>query len=157
MAENRSSNVIKLPRQRRTRLQVATLRRRSRRDAGGSGLSPASAISDYDLLHAFVDNALDGARRARVQAFLLRHPAAAADAAAYVRQNRMLRALKRPPTPTSPALGYLATQFAFRLTRARIGRAAACSVAAAAIAVVAWWLVSGGWAIVPHLILTAGR
>lgn len=156
MAENRSSNVIKLPRQRRTRLWVATLRRRSRRDAGGSGLSPASAISDYDL-HAFVDNALDGARRAQVQAFLLRHPAAATDAAAYFRQNRMLRALKRPPTPTSPALGYLATQFAFRLTRARIGRAAACSVAAAAIAVVAWWLVLGGWAIVLHLILTAGR
>jgi len=113
-------------------------------------------ISDYDL-HAFVDNALGEARRARVQAFLLQHPAAAADAAAYSRQNRMLRALKRPPTPTSPVLGYLAAQLAIRLMRARIGRAATCGAVAAAIAVVAWSLVSGGWIVVPHLILAAGR
>ena len=154
MAENRSSNVIKLPRQRRTRLRVVALRWQSYRDAGRPRLPPASTISDYDL-HAFVDNALDGARRARVQTFLLQHPAAAADVAAYSRQNRMLRALKRPPT--SPAFAYLAAQFAFRLTRARIGRAAACGVTAAVIAVIAWSLVSGGWAALSHLILVVGR
>src|SRR5487761_687932 len=154
VAENRSSNVIVLPRRRRTRLRVAAHRWRLQRDTRGSGLPPASAISDHDL-HAFVDNALDGARRRRVQAFLLQHPAAAADAAAYFRQNRMLRALKRPPTPASPAPGYLAAQLAFRLARARIGRAAVCGAAAAVIAVVSWSLVSGGWVVVAHLILAA--
>lgn len=138
------------------RLGVAALRWRLRRDVGGSALPPAATISDYDL-HAFVDNALDGARRGRVQAFLLQHPAAAADAAAYSRQNRMLRALKPPSTPTSQALSYLAAQFAVRLTHARIGRAVACGVTAAVIAVIAWSLISGGWVVVPHPILAAGR
>jgi len=156
VAKNRSSNVIVLPRRYRTRLRIAALRWGSQHDACGSELPPPATISDYDL-HAFVDNALDAARRARVQAFLLRHPAAAAEASAYSRQNRMLRALKRPPTPTSPMLGYLAAQLALRLMRARIGRVAVCGAAGAVIAVVTWSLVSGGWIVVPHLILAAGR
>ncbi|HEV2264665.1 MAG TPA: hypothetical protein VGR79_09055 [Stellaceae bacterium] len=156
MAKNRSSNVIVLPHRRRTRLRIAALRWRSHRDARGSEVPPASTISDYDL-HAFVDNGLDATRRTRVQAFLLQHPAAAADAAAYCRQNRMLRELKRPATPNAPALGYLAAQLAVRLTCARIGRAMAYGAAAVAIAVAAWVLVSGGWVAVPYLILPTGR
>src|SRR5690348_2936585 len=146
VARNRSSNVIVLPHRYQTRLRIAALRWRSHRDARacGSEVPPVSTISDYDL-HAFVDNALDATRRTRVQAFFLQHPAAAADAAAYCRQNRMLRELKRPATPNAPALGYLAAQLAARLTCARIGRATAYGAAAVVIAVAAWVLVSGGW------------
>ncbi|HKR20813.1 MAG TPA: hypothetical protein VJS41_11795 [Stellaceae bacterium] len=156
MAKNRFSNVVVLPLPRRTRLRITALRWRSRRDARGSELPSASTISDYDL-HAFVDNALDAPRRTRVQAFLLRHPAAAADAAAYSRQNRMLRELKRPVTPNAPALSYLAAQLAFRLTRARIGRAMAYGAATVAIVVATWVLVSGEWVAVPYLIWATGR
>jgi len=156
VAENRSSNVIVLPRLRRARLRVTVRRWRLHRGSCESELPPASTISDYDL-HAFVDNALDAPRRARVQAFLLRHPAAAADAAAYCQQNRTLRALKRPPTPCSPTLGYLAAQLARRLTRARIVRAVVYGAAAAVIAVVTWVLVAGGWIAVSHPIAAVGR
>lgn len=95
--------------------------------------------------------------RACVRAFLLQHPAAAADAAAYCQQNRMLRALKRPPTSRPPALGYLAAQFAFRLAHARIGRAVVYGAAAAMIAAVTWVLALGGWVALLHLILAVGR
>lgn len=156
VAENRSSNVIVLPHRRRQRLRVAALRWSPRHDTRGSESPPASTISDYDL-HAFVDNVLDGARRTRVQAFLAQHPAAAADAAAYFQQNRMLRALRRPSAPISPALSYLAAHFAFRLVQARIGRATIWSTVAAVFGAGAWLLVSGDWVVVPHLILATGR
>lgn len=155
VAENRSSNVIVLPHRRRTRWRLAALRWWPHRDTHQPELPPASTISDYDL-HAFVDNALDAVRRKRVQAFLAQHPALAADAAAYSRQNRMLRALKRPPKPSSPALGYLAVQLTFRLTRGRIARAAACCVAAAVIAFAGWSFISGDWVVVSRLIVAAG-
>ena len=155
MAENHATNVIVLPHRRRTRWRVGALRRWPLGDTHGSEPPPASTISDYDL-HAFVDNALDAGRRARVQAFLARHPAVAADAAAYSRQNRMLRGLKRSPTAVSPAQGYLAAQLAGRLTRARIARVAACCVAAAVIALAAGSLMTGDWGVVPHLVAAAG-
>jgi len=155
VAENRSNNVILLPHRRRTRWRVVALRWGLHHDTNGSEPSPASTISDYDL-HAFVDNALDPARRTRVQAFLARHPAVAADAAAYSRQNRMLRGLKRPPTPASPALSYLTTQLTDRLTRARFGRTAAYCVAAAVLALAIGLVISGEWVVMPHFAAAAG-
>lgn len=155
VAENRSSNVIVLPNRRHTRWRVAALRWWPHHETHRSELPPASTISDYDL-HAFVDNALDAVRRRRVQAFLAQHPAVAADAAAYSRQNRMLRALKRPPKPSSPALEYLAVQLAGRLTRGRIARVAACCVAAAIIILAGWSILSGDWVVVSHRIVAAG-
>ena len=156
VAENRSSNVIVLPYRRRTRWRVAAVRWWPHHDMHESELPPASTISDYDL-HAFVDNALDAARRKRVQAFLAQHQAVAADAAAYSRQNCMLRALKRPPTPNSPALGYLAAQLAGRLRRARIVRVAACCVAATVLALAGWSFISADWVVLSHLVVAAGR
>ncbi|MGH6975046.1 MAG: anti-sigma factor family protein [Stellaceae bacterium] len=155
MAETRSSNVIVLPHRCRTRWRVTALRWWPHHDTHGPELPPASTISDYDL-HAFVDNALDAERRKRVQAFFAQHPAVGAAAAAYSRQNRMLRALKRPPTLSSPALGYLAAQFVGRLTRARIAGLAACCVAAAVLALAGWSFISGDWVAVSHRIAAAG-
>ena len=156
MAKNRSSNVVFLPYRRRTRWWVTSLRWWRRNETHGTELPPASTISDYDL-HAFVDNALDATRRKRVQAFLAQHPAAAADAAAYSRQNRTLRALKRPSKPNSPASGYLAAQLTGRLMRGRIARATACCVAIAAFALVAWSFISGDSLVVSHLIAAGWR
>ncbi|MDE1902236.1 MAG: hypothetical protein KGI46_00095 [Alphaproteobacteria bacterium] len=155
MAENRSSNVIVLPHRRRTRWRVAALRWWSHHDTCQPALPPPSTISDYDL-HAFVDNALDAVRHKQVQAFLTQHPALAADADAYTRQNRLLRALKRPSRPNSPALSYLAVQLTFRLTRGRIARAAACCVAGAVIALAGWSFLSDDWTVMPRLIAAAG-
>lgn len=46
-----------------------------------------------DDLHAYVDGALDPAGRARVEAYLQRHPEEAEKVADYTRQNQALRAL----------------------------------------------------------------
>ncbi|MGH7014678.1 MAG: hypothetical protein ACREEL_11095 [Stellaceae bacterium] len=118
--------------------------------------APAPTISDYEL-HAFVDGALDPARRERVQAFLVRHPAAAADAAAYRHQNHVLRELRRERRSLSPALGYLSAQLARRLALLRGGRALTWGVAAAVVAAVAWSVVSGDWAAMPYAVLAASR
>jgi len=155
VAEDRFSNVIVLPHRRRKRWRVSAVGWWPHHETHGPELPPASTISDYDL-HAFVDGALDAGRRKRVKAFLAQHPAVAADIAAYSRQNRMLRALKRPSAPNSPALSYLATQFARRLTRRRIAGAAACGVTAAVLALAIWLFIAGEWVVVSHRIVAAG-
>jgi anti-sigma factor RsiW len=161
MSDQRNSNVIIWP-ECRTRSPIAALRQlhaRLRRRRASLTLPAEPTISDYEL-HAFVDDALDPARHERVQLFLARHPSVAADAAAYRQQNRLLRELRRerPPSPPSPAVGYLTTRFACRLALARGGRILAWSAAAAVlVAAVASVLEGVDIAIVPHVILTAGR
>ena len=49
-------------------------------------------VTDADL-HAYVDNALDPARRVQVETYLADHPAAAEQVRAYQEQNRMLHGL----------------------------------------------------------------
>jgi anti-sigma factor RsiW len=159
MSDAYHNNVVMLPR-RRARSPVAALlrlpsRAAQRRSAGTS--PPPGTISDYEL-HAFVDDALDSARRERVKLFLLRHPAAAAEAAAYRQQNRLLRELRRAPSSASPAVGYLSAQFARRVALARRRRALVLGAVAAVLAATAVSLLGGGaWLGVPHVVLTAGR
>lgn len=157
MAENRATNVVVLPRRRRRASVVALLRLPKRVEQRHSNaVPPEPTISDYEL-HAFVDGALDQMRRERVMAFLVRHPAAAADVAAYRRQNRILRELRRQRVWKSPAVGYLATQFVYRLAVARRGRMLVWGAGTAALVVVAWSVADGNWASVPHALLAAGR
>lgn len=158
MAYERDSKVIVLSR-RRTRSPLAALRQRPfhRVRPPGAASPIKSTISDYEL-HAFVDNALEPARRERVQIFLTRHADAAADAAAYRRQNRLLRELRcerrRPP----PAVRYLAAQLAHRLSLARGCRFLAWgAVAAVLVGTVAAAWDGAGLTIVPRVIATAGR
>ncbi|GEM_PF-5718311 len=156
MLRSRTSNVVTLPRRRRMRTSVgALLRLPQRAESRQPGATASTAISDYEL-HALIDGQLDAAQRERVQVFLARHPRAAAEAADYRRQNRMLRELGCRRMPHSPAVGYLVTQLAHRLMLARRGRALAWG-AAAALAAAAWTVISGDWTAVPHAILTAGR
>ncbi|MDE2228404.1 MAG: hypothetical protein KGL11_05105 [Alphaproteobacteria bacterium] len=157
MLERRTSNVVMLPRRRARRPIAALLRPARRREprAPDDAFRIESTISDYEL-QAFVDDALDAARRERVRSFLARHPAAAADAAAYRHQNRVLRQLVREPP--SPAVTYLAAQFARRLAQQRGRHILAWSAAAAVATATAWSVAAGGdWTVVPHVFLTAGR
>ncbi len=159
MSEAHHSNVIMLPR-RRARSPIAALLRlpvRAERRRSDGTSPPHGAISDYEL-HAFVDDALDPARRERVQLFLVRHPAAAAEAAAYRRQNRLLRELGREPSSVSPSVGYLCAQLARRLALARGRRALALGAAATVLLAAALSVLDGGdWLSVSHVVLTAGR
>ncbi len=94
-----------------------------------------------DDLHAFVDEALDAARRAEVQAYLDTNPACAARVAAYSRQREELRAALRPvaqePIPPELSLRYLTE-------RQRPQRAVPWRMAAAAMVLLAIGA-AGGW------------
>ncbi len=156
MADQGDCKIIVLSR-RRTRSPILALRQLPfRHRLPSSATSPSeSTISEYEL-HAFVDNALDPVRRQRVQIFLGRHPSAAADAAAYRRQNRRLRELRRQRVMLSPAADYLAAQLAHRLALARGRRILAWSAAAVLVgmALAAWD--GASLTTVPHVALTAG-
>lgn len=147
-----------LPRRRRARALTATTLRLPSRVGPRQPDSPAASatISDHDL-HAFVDGALDAVRRERVRAFLDRNPTVAADVAAYRRQNLLLREFKHEGAPNSPALNYVTVQLARRLGLVRGARALACSAVTVAVVAAVWLAVSGDWAAVPHVVLTAGR
>ena len=159
MSDEGNGNVIILPR-RRMRSRIAALRRLPlcrRRSAFGVASAGESTISEYEL-QAFVDDALDPVQRDRVRTFLIRHPSAAADAASYCHQNRMLRELRPEGTPLSPALGYLTAQLARRLALARGRRVLVWGAATALLAGTAAAALGGASiATMPPILLTAGR
>jgi anti-sigma factor RsiW len=99
-------------------------------------------ISEDDL-HALVDGALDGTRRAEVEAYLALQPAVAARVAAYRQQRAMLRDALAPvasePVPPELNLGRLIE--ARRRPRSALWQIAAAVVLALGVGTGGgWWL-----------------
>ncbi len=96
-----------------------------------------------DDLHAYVDGALDDARRAEVQAYLDTHADSATRVAGYIRQRTALRAALAPiaaePIPPELSLRHL-------MERRRPGRSLPWRMAAAAAVLLALGG-AGGWSL----------
>ena len=96
-----------------------------------------------DDLHAYVDGALDAARRAEVEAHLAAHAESAARVATYMRQRAALRAALAPvaaePVPPELSLRHL-------MERRRPGRSLPWRMAAAAVVLLALGG-AGGWSL----------
>lgn len=101
-------------------------------------------ISEDDL-QAFVDEALDPARRLEVSAYLVAHPEAAARIGAWREERKLLREALAPiaeePLPPELDLRRMAAR-AKRPPSAGLRRTAAFATAAAALVLLGGW---GGW------------